>query len=192
MSRTELSQTPCADFRRRLVAQPANLCAPWPALAESAYLKLGIGQSRYSDSIDTMRERALTVAYGAALDATWGYELGYVHFGDIDVGVPGLVTAGLRSQAFYGAGVANMSLNSATRAYTKVGLAIVNTKLSVAAGQQYTGDRPGNATNLMAGVGVDYQLSPQIAANIEYQYFGAVDRVPLNLSSWTVGLRYGF
>jgi opacity protein-like surface antigen len=115
-----------------------------------------------------------------------------VHFGDIDVGVPGLVTAGLRSQAFYGAGVANMSLNSATRAYTKVGLAIVNTKLSVAAGQEYTGDRPGNATNLMAGVGVDYQLSPQIAANIEYQYFGAVDRVPLNLSSWTVGLRYGF
>lgn len=170
----------------------AVLCSPWPALAESAYLKLGIGQSRYSDSIDTMRERALTVAYGAALDATWGYELGYVHFGDIDVGVPGLVTAGLRSQAFYGAGVANMSLNSATRAYTKVGLAIVNTKLSVAAGQQYTGDSPGNATNLMAGVGVDYQLSPQIAANIEYQYFGAVDRVPRNLSSWTVGLRYGF
>jgi hypothetical protein len=48
----------------------AVLCSPWPALAESAYLKLGIGQSRYIDSIDTTKERALTVAYGAALGPT--------------------------------------------------------------------------------------------------------------------------
>ncbi|MFM7227697.1 MAG: outer membrane beta-barrel protein [Betaproteobacteria bacterium] len=170
----------------------AALCSPWPALAESAYLKLGIGQSRYSSQFETFRERALTVAYGAPLDSTWGYEVGYIHFGDINIGGPGPLAIGLRSQAFYAAGVANVSLNTATRAYTKVGLALVNSKASLAVGQQYEGPMPGNTTNLMAGVGLDYKLSPQIAANIEYQYFGAADQVPYNLSSWTVGLSYGF
>ena len=51
----------------------AALCSPWPALAESNYLKVGFGQSRYANPLDTDTERALSLAYGAALDATWGY-----------------------------------------------------------------------------------------------------------------------
>lgn len=57
----------------------AALCSPWPALAESGYLKVGVGQSSYSTPLDTETERAMSLAYGAKLDATWGYEVGYIH-----------------------------------------------------------------------------------------------------------------
>jgi opacity protein-like surface antigen len=169
----------------------AALCSPWPALADSAYLKLGLGQSRYSAATDTETGRALSLAYGAALDSTWGYEVGYIHFGKLSEGAYGL-SQSIRSQALYGAAVANLPLNTATRVYSKVGLAAVNTKLSVSAGELGSGAESGTNTNLMAGLGLDYKFSPQIAANIEYQYFGNAYKLPINLSAWTVGLKYGF
>jgi opacity protein-like surface antigen len=169
----------------------AALCSPWPALADSAYLKLGFGQSRYSDGTDTETDRALSVAYGAALDSTWGYELGYIHFGNLKRGVPGLELS-MGSQAVYGAAVANLPLNNATRVYSKVGLAVVDTKVSVnVGGLGYSADS-GTNTNLMAGLGLDHKFSPQIAGNIEYQYFGHAHQLPITLSAWTVGLKYGF
>jgi OOP family OmpA-OmpF porin len=169
----------------------AALCSPWPALADSAYLKVGFGQSRYTDPGGTDTERALSLAYGAPLDATWGYEVGYIHFGNLRQGVPG-VSLSTRSQALYGAGVANLPINSATRVYSKVGLAVVNTKISVDVGQLGSGADSGTNTNLMAGLGLDYKFSPQVAGNIEYQYFGNAYQLPINLSAWTVGLKYGF
>jgi OOP family OmpA-OmpF porin len=169
----------------------AALCSPWPALADSAYLKLGFGQSRYSNQLGTETGRALSLAYGAALDSNWGYEVGYIHFGNLKQGVPGL-NLSTRSQALYGATVANLPLNTATRVYSKVGLAVVNTKLGVSAGELGSGAESGTNTNLMAGLGLDYKFSPQIAANIEYQYFGNAYKLPINLSAWTVGLKYGF
>ncbi len=169
----------------------AALCSPWPALADSSYLKVGVGQSRYSTSLDTETERALSLAYGAALDATWGYEVGYIHFGNLRQGAPSL-SVSTRSQALYGAGIANLPINSATRVYSKVGLAVVNTKLSGAVSELAPGAATGTTTNLMAGLGLDYKFTPQVAGNIEYQYFGNAHHLPINLSAWTVGLKYGF
>jgi hypothetical protein len=40
----------------------AALCSPWPALAESSYLKVSVGQSRYGNPLDTDSERALSLA----------------------------------------------------------------------------------------------------------------------------------
>lgn len=169
----------------------AALCSPWPALADSAYLKVGFGQSRYGNPLNTDTERALSLAYGAALDATWGYEVGYIHFGNLRQGVPGLALA-TRSQALYGAAVANLPINSATRVYSKVGLAAVNTKVSFDVGYVGSVADSGTNTNLMAGLGLGYKFSPQVAGNIEYQYFGHANALATNLSAWTVGLKYGF
>lgn len=169
----------------------AALCSPWPALAESDYLKVGFGQSVYTNPLDTDTERALSLVYGSALDKTWGYEVGYIHFGKLRQDGPGVsVTA--RSQALYGAGVATMPINSATRVYSKVGLAWVDTKLTGDVLQLASGASSGSKTNLMAGIGLDYQFTPQVAGNVEYQYFGSAHRLPINLSAWTVGLKYGF
>jgi opacity protein-like surface antigen len=44
----------------------------------------------------------------------------------------------------------------------------------------------------MAGLGLDYKFSSKVAGNIEYQYFGSAYLQPINLSAWTVGLKYGF
>lgn len=168
----------------------AALCIAWPAYAADDYLKASIGTSRYSDPGSTDNETALSLAYGAKLDPTWGYEVGYVHLGKLGAG--STVWPGLRSQVVYGAGVAHLPLNSATRVYSKVGLAIVNTKFDVGLGPLATGSESRTNTNLMAGVGLDYQISPQVTANVEYQYFGTAYQFPANLSAWTVGLKYGF
>ena len=169
----------------------AALCSPWPALAESGYLKVGVGQSSYSTPPDTETERAMSLAYGATLDATWGYEVGYIHFGNLKQAVSGF-SVSTRSQALYGAGVANLPINPATRVYSKVGLAVVNTKLTGAVSELAPGAATGTTTNLMAGLGLDYKFTPQVAGNIEYQYFGNAYQLPINLSAWTVGLKYGF
>jgi len=169
----------------------AALGTPWPALADSAYLKVGFGQSRYTNPFATDTERAISLAYGAALDSTWGYEVGYIHFGNLREGLPGSDTT-TRSQAFYGAAVANLPINPATNVYSKVGLAVLDTKVSMAASPLLSGALSGTNTNLMAGLGLDYKFSSQVAGNIEYQYFGSAYLQPINLSAWTVGLKYGF
>jgi opacity protein-like surface antigen len=117
--------------------------------------------------------------------------VGYIHFGNLRQGVPGLALT-TRSQALYGAAVANLPINSATRVYSKVGLAAVNTKVSFDVGYVGSVADSGTNTNLMAGLGLDYKFSPQVAGNIEYQYFGHANALATNLSAWTVGLKYGF
>ena len=43
----------------------------------------------------------------------------------------------------------------------------------------------------MIGVGAAYHFNKQLAATVEYQYFGkVVDE--LKVSGWTLGLKYGF
>lgn len=169
----------------------AAVSSPWAASAEPSYVKLGVGPSLYSQPGNSHNETAWNIAYGQALDATWGYELGYIHFGDLSVPQLAQPTRSFRSHALYGAGVATMSLNQTSHAYGKVGLALIksegngaNTLISVSESR--------SDTNLFAGLGFDYRFSPQVSGNIEYQYFGKVFNSAVALSAWTAGIRYHF
>jgi opacity protein-like surface antigen len=85
-----------------------------------------------------------------------------------------------------------MPLNQSTQAYAKVGLAVIESKGSGSSVLVGSVSESRTNTNLMAGLGLDYRFSPQVSGNIEYQYFGDTYRLPLALSAWTVGLKYGF
>lgn len=170
----------------------AALASPWAALAEPAsYLKLAVGPSHYSGTLRSANETAWNLAYGQAMDENWGYEVGYIHFGE-ESGPP-LVQQyrNFRSHALYAAGVAKMPLNKAAHAYAKLGLASIESRGS---GSTLLGSASETRTNtnLIGGVGIDYRFSPQVSGNIEYQYFGDTFHSAVTLSAWTVGLRYGF
>jgi opacity protein-like surface antigen len=170
----------------------AAICSPWPALAESAYFKVGLGPSRYSMPGNSEAETAWNLAYGQSLDSNWGYEVGYIHFGNASRLPVNQQSSNFRSQALYAAAVASMPLNQSTQAYAKVGLAVIESKGSGSSVLVGSVSESRTNTNLMAGLGLDYRFSPQVSGNIEYQYFGDTYRMPLALSAWTVGLKYGF
>jgi opacity protein-like surface antigen len=170
----------------------AALASPWAALAEPAsYLKLAVGPSHYSGTLRSADETAWNLAYGQAIDENWGYEVGYIHFGEVSRGAAAQYS-NYRSHALYAAGVAKMPLNKAAHAYAKLGLASIASRSSGPA--SFLGSALGTRTdtNLIGGFGIDYRFSPQVSGNIEYQYFGDTFHSAVTLSAWTVGLRYGF
>ena len=169
----------------------AALCSPWTAFAEPAYVKLGVGPSLYSQAGNSHNETAWNLAYGQALDTNWGYELGYIHFGDLSIPLPLQPSRNFRSQALYGAGVATMALNQASHVYAKVGLAHIKSEGN-GASMLGSASESRSDTNLIAGLGLGYRFSPQVSGNIEYQYFGKTFNSSMTLSSWTAGIRYHF
>jgi len=173
-------------------ATVAALLSPWAAMAEASYFKVGLGPSRYSQPGNSATETAWNLAYGQAIDPSWGYELGYMHFGDVSRVTPGQQSSNFYSHALYAAGVASAPLNKATHAYAKVGLAMIESKGSGSAAALGSAVGTRSDTNLIGGIGLDYRFSPQVSGNIEYQYFGDAYRSLVTLSAWTVGLRYGF
>lgn len=173
-------------------AMGAALLSPWPAMAEASYFKVGLGPSRHSQPGNSATETAWNLAYGQAVDPNWGYELGYMHFGDVSRAPPGQQSSNFYSHALYAAGVASTPLNKATHAYAKVGLALIESKGSGSAATLGSAVGTRSDTNLIGGIGLDYRFSPQVSGNIEYQYFGDAYRSLVTLSAWTVGLRYGF
>lgn len=168
------------------------LLSPWVACAEGTYLKAAAGPSRYSPPSGSFEETAWSLAYGQSLGATWGYEVGYIQFGTISVLATGQQSSNFRSQALYAAALANMPLSKSAQAYGKVGVAMIDSKGSSSSVTVGSVSESRTNTNLIAGLGLDYRFSPQVSGNIEYQYFGDTYRIPLALSAWTVGLKYGF
>jgi opacity protein-like surface antigen len=169
----------------------AALASPWAALAEPAsYLKLAVGPSHYSGTLRSADETAWNLAYGQAMDENWGYEVGYIHFGEVSSAALGQYS-NFRSHALYAAGVAKMPLNKAAHAYAKLGLASIESRGSGTTSLGSASETRTN-TNLIGGVGIDYRFSPQVSGNIEYQYFGDTFHSAVTLSAWTLGLRYGF
>jgi OOP family OmpA-OmpF porin len=171
----------------------AALLSPWAAHAENSYVKFGVGQSKYSVEGVSENKTGIALAFGQSLNANWGYEAGYVNFGKvsdsyIDSDTGALESGSLRSEAVYAAGVGTLPFNDTFSAYGKLGIAAVRTKASFSDG--ISGQE--TKTNLMAGVGFAYNFTKDLAATVEYNYYGkSVDNL-IKLSTWTVGLKYGF
>ncbi len=177
----------------------AALLSPWVAQAETSYVKLDVGQAKYSAG-GSADKTGVALAFGQALDANWGYELGYVNFGKVSGSstdpVSGDHASGsFQSQAVYATGVGTLPFNESFSAFGKLGLAILNGKVS---GDYKLGSQSGSGTatetktNLMAGVGLAYNFTKEIAATVEYNYYGKVFSDEVNLSTLTVGLKYNF
>lgn len=177
----------------------AALLSPLAAQAENSYVKLDVGQAKYSDG-GSVDKTGIALAFGQALDANWGYEVGYVNFGKVsynatDASTGNSASGSFQSQALYAAGVGTLPFNESFSAFGKLGLAVLNTKAS---GEYRFGSSSGSGTatetktNLMLGAGLAYNFTKQLAGTLEYTYYGKVAMDNVSVSTLTVGLKYGF
>lgn len=177
----------------------AALLSPWAVQAENSYVKLDVGQAKYSAG-GSEDKTGFALAFGQALDANWGYEVGYVNFGKIsdsatDPVTGDYVSSSLQSQAVYATGVGTLPINESFSAFGKLGLAVINSKASgdyKFGSESWSGSATETKTNLMVGLGLAYNFTKEMAATVEYNYYGKVIEGKINLSTLTVGLKYGF
>ena len=178
----------------------AALCSPWVAHAQESYVKFGIGQGHYSARGADSDQTGASIAFGQMLMENWGYEVGYVNFGNWS----GSLTSGtqttdvsLRSQAVYAAVVGNLPLHESFSLFGKLGASVNYTKAKLSLtdtavpANNFRDDGSDTTVKPMVGIGAAYHFNKQLAATVEYQYFGKVEG-DLKLSAWTLGLKYGF
>lgn len=178
----------------------AALCLPWVAQAQESYVKFGVGQANHK--VDDGRESAtaFSIAFGQSLSENFGFELGYMNFGSVDSSTRSgtvLLRHKSRTQSLYAAAVATLPLAESFSVIGKLGVAANYSKFSNtttgAPDPANNGRDSDSETKLspMIGLGAAYNFTKQVAATVEYQYFGKVAD-GLKADVWTVGLKYGF
>lgn len=151
------------------------LAAPLFAYAEDSYVSVTVGNSEYHHADFNEDATGVGIAYGQSITDNVGYEVGYVHFGDVK-------PSGfkLNAQSVYLAGVGTYPLTEAFSVYGKLG-ATVNYYDD---GDSETKLRP------LVGAGLGYKFNKEWSAGLEYVYFGEYS--DLKLSMWSANLRYHF
>jgi opacity protein-like surface antigen len=134
-----------------------------------------VGNSKYDHPGFDKTATGVGIAYGQSITDMVGYEVGYVHFGNVKP-----LGFKLDTQSFYLAGVGTYPLSETVSVYGKLGATVnryddgdINTKL-----------RP------MIGAGLGYKFTKEWSAGVEYVYFGEYS--DLKMSMWSANLRYHF
>ncbi len=175
----------------------AALVVPFAAQAEGSYVKLAVGQSNYSDIspvVPDLKPTGVLLGLGYSFDKTWDMELGYIHFGDGKHSeTVGGTTSSLKmkTQSIYLAGIGNLPVTDAFSVFGKLGLAVNQSKSTDTLGSAVSKDDNTKVQGLI-GAGLSYQFTKELAAQIDYTYFGKVSDGAMKLSLVSVGLRYGF
>lgn len=159
-----------------------SLLLPAAAQAEGSYLKAGVGRSNFDfgGGFDDSATGAL-LAYGVAVDKTWGLEGGYVNFGRIGVLDSDDNPASLRTQALYAAGTGSIPLGQGASVYGKLG---------VVAKRFSDGRESETKVSPMAGIGATFSLDRQWGLALEYAHYGKTES--LTLTQTSLSLLYAF
>lgn len=178
------------------VALGIALVMPFTAQAEGTYVKLGVGQSKYSDftaegaTFSELKPTGLQIGVGVSLDKTWDVEAGYIHFGK-ETGTASFLGLDepytLQTQSLYVAGIGNYVVADAFSIFGKLGISVNRSKI------EGDGDSTSDTkTKPLIGAGLSYQFTKEIAGLIDYTYFGKVSDADFKLSLLSAGLRYNF
>jgi opacity protein-like surface antigen len=129
---------------------------------------------------------------GYEFNQTWGVEAGYTDFRkstqDYTLnGVPGRAESD--GSSVYLAAKASTPLNEQFSAYGKLGAAYNKRSLTTTTAAF---NRDENKTEVYAGLGVQYNLSKQVALTAEYERYGKSKDFGAKADVWTVGARYNF
>jgi len=165
--------------------------------ADSSYVKVGVGQSRYSGG-DSATATGYFLAYGMKIDPSMDVEFGLIDFGRAKPEVTfedQTGSASFRTRSLYAAGIGNIPLTPTVNLLVKLGLS-VNSSSTVKLSQNLLDQDAvgeGRSTNLRAliGTGLSMQLSKEMAGSIEYTYFGNAAH-GAKLSLFNAALRYNF
>lgn len=178
----------------------ALLAIPFAAQAQSAYVGLGVGQSKFSlddGSFSAVSRDEKDTAYkifgGYQFTKNWGVEVGYADLGKLRnvYNVSGTdITLDGKSQVFYVAGTGTLPLSDQFSLFAKLGATSARTSANASAPGVSISDN-GNKSSYVAGLGAEYSFTKNIGLALEYEDFGKIaDDAKANL--WSLSLRYKF
>jgi opacity protein-like surface antigen len=128
------------------------------------------------------------------IDKNWDAEIGYTNFGTIKSTelTPQL---SFKTQTIYAAGIGKLPVTDALSVFGKAGVAFNYSKLSVV-GLPLEFSKTNTA--LLLGAGLNYQFTKELAATLDYTYYGkgkvAVESETgdFKIDQVSVGLKYYF
>jgi len=180
----------------------AVLLIPAISYAEGSYVKLGVGQARYSDG-DSVRATGYYLAYGSKIDSSLDMEVGFVDFGRAKVpfGYEDLSSADYsvryKTQSIYLAGIGNVPVSTVVTLQGKLGLAYHRSsaiKYPDAIVNQSQGELSAEGESkvrALVGAGLTVQFSKEVSGAVEYTYFGREGH-GAKLSMFNAALLYHF
>jgi len=183
----------------------AAISAPAFAAAPGGYVAVDVGPATFSGAnfgglagnVTFPNPGSFHIGGGYHFDQNLGVEGGIVAVGDSTIN-SGFVSETLKTSSFYVAGVGTLPLSEQFDLFGKLGFA--STKID------YTSNFfiPASAskTNLMYGIGGQFNINRNVGIRLQYENFGKVDFAPgaillgqtnsVGLSTFTVGAVYNF
>ena len=146
-----------------------TLATPFLAYAEGTYVKASIGRSNYKiDGGGNEHATGASLGLGYVIDKNWDAEIGYNNFGKIKYSDPS-ESGSLKTQTIYAAGIGKLPITEAFSAFGKAGVAFNYSKASID-GTPYRSSKTNTA--LLLGAGLSYQFTKELAATLDYTYYG--------------------
>ena len=173
----------------------ATLATPFLAYAEGTYVKASIGRSNYKeDGGGNEHATGVSLGLGYVIDKNWDAEIGYTNFGTIKSSelTPQL---SFKTQTIYVAGIGKLPVTDNLSVFGKAGVAFNYSKLSVV-GLPLEASKTNTA--LLLGTGLNYQFTKELAATLDYTYYGKGkvtvegETGDFKIDQFSVGLKYYF
>ena len=182
-----------------LVAVIATAFAASSAFAQG-YIGAGFGSSKIS-GIDSSvgpisggnASKGMTKIYGGfQFTPTWGLEAQYSDLGSRNVTDAGAPAGSFRTSQLSIAGTGTLPLNSNFSLLGKLGVSANRVNASTAIGSVR------NASSVLIGVGVSYNITPALSARLEYEDFGKIGTltgppdITARANGYSLSLKYKF
>lgn len=168
-----------------------------PAFAQG-YIGAGFGSSKIS-GIDSgtisggNASKGMTKIYGGfQFTPTWGLETQYSDLGSRNVTVAGTSVGSFRTSQLSIAGTGTLPLNSNFSLLGKLGVSANRVNASADIGSVK------NASSVLIGVGVSYNITPVLSTRLEYEDFGKIGTftgppdITARANGYSLSLKYKF
>ena len=171
------------------------LSLPFIAHAEGTYIKASIGRSHYleiGDHADNVNPNGASQGLGYIFNKNWDAEFGYTDFGTVkSIGIS--PQKSLKTQTIYVAGIGKLPITEAFSIFGKAGAAFNYSNLS---SDGTSIEYSKTITELLLGAGFSYQFTKELAATIDYTYYGkgkvANNSADFKLDQISCGIKYNF
>jgi OOP family OmpA-OmpF porin len=175
------------------------LAAPFAVQAEGFYVGGNIGRaeqklSNVNVGTDKDTSTGFKLVGGYNFTKYVGAEVGYVVFGKGETNLFAPDTANSKPRAFYTAATGTLPLDAQFALTGKVGVSANRVKSSgTDTGAPFT--EKGDRITALVGIGATYNFAPNLAAVVEYERFGKVEKSEegyIKADLLSVGVRYKF
>ncbi len=176
-------------MKKLILAMIAGATMMGAAQAEGVYLGAGVSTAKQGGTGDY--KAGAKIFGGVDLDKTWAFEAGYTDHRSDTVNIGG-GTQKTDGYATYYAAKGTMPLNEQVSLYGKLGLSRVKANLSSTGGVVGPFSSSDTKNGVYGGLGVQYNLSKQVALNAEYERYGNATNFGTKPNAWTLAARYNF